>query len=78
MLGHLGAISEHLDSTLGHVGGKMRQDSDQEHQVEPNMGDWRLPDGKYEVGWVVNERLLGHTSNNSQIASLENSKTLSL
>ena len=35
-----------LGSMLGHVGGKMRQDSDQEHQVEPNMGGWRLPDGK--------------------------------
>ena len=50
-----------LGSMLGHVGGKMRQDSDQEHQVEPNMGGWRLPDGKYALGWVVNERVGGPT-----------------
>ena len=50
-----------LGSMLRHVGGKMRQDSDQEHQVEPNMGGWRLPDGKCQGGWVVNELVGGPT-----------------
>ena len=40
MLGYLGAISSYLGSMLGHVGSKMRQDDDDEdHQVEPNMGE---------------------------------------
>ena len=78
MLGYLGAISSYLGSMLGHVGGEMHQDSDQEHQLEPNMGDWRLPDGKNQGGWVVNERVWGPTVYSSQIASLEDSKTLSL
>ena len=78
MLEHLGAISSYLGSMLGHVGGRMRQDSDQEHQVEPNMGDGRLPDGKNQGGWVVNEPVGGPTVYSSQIASLEDSKTLSL
>ena len=39
----------------------MRQDSDQEHQVEPNMGGWRLPDGKSQGGLMVDVELWGPT-----------------
>ena len=69
---------------LGHVGGKMRQDSDQEHQVEPNMGGWRLPNGRVDLGWVVNERVWDPTVYSSLIATklqdpkIQNSNTLSL
>ena len=59
-----------LGSMLGLVGGKMRQDSDQEHQVEPNMGGWRLPDGKYALGWKVNVGLWGPTQTQRSSASL--------
>ena len=84
MLGHLGAISSYLGSMLGHFGGKMHQDSDQEHQVEPNISDWRLPDGRVALGWRVNERVWGPTVYSSLIATklqdpkIQNSKTLSL
>ena len=66
-----------LGSMLGHVGGKMRQDSDQEHQVEPNMGGWRLPDGRVALGWRVNVPLWGPTQTQRSSASLlQASKTL--
>ena len=61
MLSHLGAISGCLGSMFGHVGGKMHQDSDQEGQVEPAWAAWRLPDGKYMGGLVVNDALWGPT-----------------
>ena len=70
---------------LGHVvGGKMHQDSDQEHQVGPNMEDWRLPDGKCQGGWRVMTRSGGPTVYSSLIATklqdpkIRNSKTPSL
>ena len=37
-----------LGSLLGHVGGKMLQDGDQEYQVEPTMGSQT---GSTEGGW---------------------------
>ena len=39
----------------------MRQDSDQERQVEPNMRDWRLPDGKNQGGLMVKVEFWGPT-----------------
>ena len=75
MLGYLGAISSYLGSMLGHVGGKMRQDSDQEHQVEPNMGGWRLPDGKCQGG--VGGKLVAFGALQSTVLLLlRSSKTL--
>ena len=62
-------FSEHLGSMLEDVGSKMRQEGDQEDQIEPRMGDWKLPDGKCRGGWKVNELLLGPTIYSSLLAA---------
>ena len=78
MLSRSWAFFGDLDCKLSCLGRCWEQDGAKEATRSAKMSHQRLPDGKNRGGWVVNERVWGPTSNNSQIASLENSKTLSL
>ena len=70
MLGHAGAIfaidcivNGDLGADVGtpwwQAGARERRDGDQEGQVEPAWGAWRLPDGKCQWGLMVNDPLWG-------------------
>ena len=87
MFGHVGAIFAIDCAVIGdlgadvgtswwQVGARERQDGDQEGQVEPAWAAWRLPDGKYPLGWLVNEPVWRPTT--PQILRLPASKTLKL
>ena len=56
-----GASWQYADTSWWQAGARERQDGDQEGQVEPAWGAWRLLDGRYEGGVRVNGLVWGPT-----------------